>query len=76
MDHWGIYLQLNLQEHWCQNSWKSLLIIGPKMGAGPKEFDTNFKIGILDGGKSTFYWVGGSKHSNTLSHLNRHHHSG
>ena len=35
MDHWGIYLRLNLQEHWCQNSWKSLLIIVPKMGAGP-----------------------------------------
>jgi transposase InsO family protein len=34
MDRWGIYRRLNLQGHWCQNSWRSLLLVGPKIGAG------------------------------------------
>ena len=35
MYHWGTYHHLNSQEYKWQNSWKSLLIIVPKKGAGP-----------------------------------------
>ena len=54
MDHWGIYLRLNLQEHWCQNSWKSLLIIGPKMGAGPLGYGNTAGAGCKKIGDSDY----------------------
>ena len=46
MDCWAIYLQLNLQEHWYQNIWKGLLIIGSKMGAGPAKCRCDLTNGI------------------------------
>jgi hypothetical protein len=51
MDHRGSYPRLNLQEHWCQNIWKSLLIIGPKTRASPHTPFYEIITGIVLGGQ-------------------------
>jgi integrase len=55
MDRWGICHLLNSQEHRCQNSWKSLLINGPKMGAGPILQDSLIPSGPNFGGQASVF---------------------
>ena len=48
----AMFHHLNLQGYKWQNSWKSLLIIGLKTGAGPNTCNTNFESDTINRGRS------------------------